>query len=244
MDIKETIKRLLATAHNEASTDNEIEIALKSARSLMFKYQLDETDIESHQMKHERKQHEKTKHDYAAFGKRLSSWEVSLGKYIESFVGGIFVYYEQNTKTSRQFGKAVLVNGIPKEGQHQVFCGPDDLVNFGIELYKDLSTIIAFMSRHKFGSVFVGEGRAYCDGFVSNLYHQLQKVDRLSDNRNTLIIIEKRRNEIKKWTGMKFQEGKPRNLKNYDDAWTEGWKDGDETNVNKMAKDKDKKRIN
>jgi len=248
LDIKETIKRLLATAHNEASSDQEIETALRTARGLMFKYQLDETDIESHILEHERKQDKKTTSDYAAFGKRLSSWEITLSSYINKFVGGIFIYYENDTRNARQFGKAVLVNGLPRESQHLVFCGPDELVNFAIDLYKDLSTICCFMVRTKYGSVFVGEGRAYCDGFVTALFNKLDKIDRLEDNRNALILIGEKQREIKKWLtkekGLRFQDAKPRNLKNYDHAWSEGYQDGNETDVNGMAKSRDKKRLN
>lgn len=246
MDVKQTIKRLLATAHNEASTDNEVEQALRSARQLMFKYHLTEDDIRI--LEHERKEFKKTTKDHSTRGKNITSWESSLTKYIEQFVGGIFVYYESDHRNARQFGKAILINGIPKEAQHVIFCGPDDLVDLAIELFHDLGTIIEFTARFKYGGAFVGEGRAYGDGFVNALHNKLAEIDRLENNTKALSIIEDKKNEVVKWLkqekGLRFTQSKPRNLKSYDNAWRDGWDDGDTIDVNSMRDSKDKRKLN
>ena len=152
-NVKHLIKRLLATANDESASDNEIEQALRSARQLMFKYHLSEDDIKF--TEHERKI-ENTTSDFSGFGKNISSWESYLAGYIGKFVGCIFVYLENDHKNARRFGKAILVNGLPQEKQHIVFCGPSDLVQLATELYSDLATMIAFMAKCKYGSVFVG----------------------------------------------------------------------------------------
>ncbi len=180
--IKAKIRKLLRTAANDASTDGEIDNALRAAQALMFANRIDECDLGSDDEPTIPEHYARCK--VFTIGRNLSVWECSLGEFICDFFGDINFYSHGGQKHPRENRTCTGV----------VFYGPADEVQFAGELYHELADEISKTSKLKYGGCFRGRGRSYCRGFTHGLQAKLrQSRKRLdSENKGTALMIVNR----------------------------------------------------
>lgn len=151
--VVERIRKMRNTANNSASTEGEIENALRMASTMMLKYQLSEEDI--------REEVDETASAYGSIrltvtGTRATAWEKSLAGYVCKLCGDVFWYFDTRSKWT-EF----------------VFYGPIDSVESAVSLFKELMLEIAVMAKLKYGGFAKGSGASYAEGFVTGLYEIL-----------------------------------------------------------------------
>lgn len=82
------IKKLMAIADDDASSDNEIEVALNVAKKLMDNHHLTEDDLAHEPDDDYAKVRESEKGLFRCFlGKMIFTWENNLGFFVSDFVG-------------------------------------------------------------------------------------------------------------------------------------------------------------
>lgn len=238
--VKEKIRLLLNVAKNEASTDGEIDNAMRFAASMMAAYHLDESEI--------KEVHIDVKKDIRLYGHGVSiaSWESYLAGFVRDFVGSIGVYIDLNKQSSINTG-VQFQNGRVKHGQSIVFYGSSEEVEFAKELFSDLSHMIAAMAKLKFGTFLRKEGRSYADGFVAGLRSKLKvETEKLSlgDQQTRTLIVQsqaialRKQEEAKQWLleqkGLKLKGKKQHSTRHYSGAYSQGHEDGKRTELDKF----------
>lgn len=153
--VVERIRKMRNTANNAASTEGEIENALRMASTMMLKYQLSEEDI--------REEVDDTGSAYGSMrltvtGNKATSWEKSLASYVCNLCGDVFWYFDTR-KLWTEF----------------IFYGPIDSVESAVALFKELMLEIAVMAKLKYGGFAKGSGASYAEGFVTGLFEILHR---------------------------------------------------------------------
>lgn len=180
MDIeraKATIRQLLNLANDDAAAKGEIENAMRFAAKLMEQHQLSDEDLsevddillnlERAEMKCEAAHAESTK---------MTFWEGQAAMFACQLVGGVKCYRERAKTVRNSVG---IVQLDPKTGRvlqrpSLVFYGVAEDVELARQVYSELVVTIAAMARLKYGGVFQGDGRQYCEGFTAGLHSQLK----------------------------------------------------------------------
>lgn len=177
---KDTIRKLLNLANDDSAAEGEIDNALRFARRLMLHHDLTEADVTAPRDPHEIAADE----DYAqgatwTEGAKLSGWEGSLMNVISSLVGTVGSYYSSGPQAARTDHGTILYDekGRPKKATKLTFYGPAADVRDAIALFDEWKTTIAAMARMKFGGVFRGPGRSYCEGFVVGMRKNVAQIE-------------------------------------------------------------------
>jgi hypothetical protein len=177
--VKATIRHLLNLANDEAAAEGEIANAMRFATRLMEQHQLRDEDIsEVDEKLLDLERAEMGWQSQHTGSSRMSEWEGDAAMFTCRLVGGVQCYAESPS--------IVRVNGILKlddEGKPLrragiCFYGIAEDVEIARQVFAELIVTIASMARLKWGGVYRGDGREYCEGFVSGLNSQL------SDSRN------------------------------------------------------------
>ncbi len=178
--IKERIRALLATAENDASTDGEVNNAMRFADALMRRHNLQRSDVEAcddgtfdiNKVSYDRR-------SVTLVGQRRTSWEMSLARLITQFVGTCKWYYNSNAYRREPNGNCIDSDLHGKLiGATVTFYGPEEDVRLCCELFRDMGLQIAHNGKVKFGGYARGDGAAYCEGFVSGLREVNRRVER------------------------------------------------------------------
>ena len=88
-------------------------------------------------------------------------------------------------------------NGRPKKAAGVTFYGIAEEVELAIDLFNELRTTIAAMSKLRFGGVYRGDGREYCEGFVGGLFTKIKQEekrrleDATRDGGRALVLVQK-----------------------------------------------------
>jgi len=177
MSIKDRIRKLLNIARDDAASECEIETAMRFAAKLMDEHRLTEADLQDGH--DEQAAQERMVRDFAACTSNwMSFWEGHLGMFLCELIGTIGCYRGGTSEIRTPAGILVYGDdGKPMKRARLAFYGPDEDVTIAIAMFNELKQTIAAMGRLKFGGAFVGDGRAYCEGFVSGLFRKL-KADR------------------------------------------------------------------
>ena len=178
--IIDKIRKLLATAGDEAASDNEIQSAINIARKLMTAHHLTEDDL-AHEPKDDyQKVDEAPFGEYRSFvGKSIALWEEQLASTVSEFVG-CPAYTDKNKKIVRKNGLVQFdTNDEPRTEKSIVFYGVAEDAAIAAELYDDMRDLIAAMAVGRTGKVYKSEGASYCQGFVCALYNKIKKAARL-----------------------------------------------------------------
>lgn len=152
--VVERIRKMRNTASNAASTEGEIENALRMASTMMLQYQLTEEDIR------ENKEEGSTSFgsiQLTVTGTRATEWEKSLAVYVSNLCGDVFWFF---TSANRR--------------TEFVFYGPIDSVESGVSLFRELLLEIATLAKLKYGGYAKGSGASYAEGFVRGLQDMLK----------------------------------------------------------------------
>jgi hypothetical protein len=179
--IRKTIRDLLNLSENDAAFEQEAENALRFARKLMMRHHIDQSDLEA-----ERTQDEVdaaadveygSKHCYSETS-GIAEWERFLNRCISRLIGTVNWYYSTgHWKQTRHGAHIYLDNGKRKRAAKITFYGPTSDVIDALELVDEWRQIIIAMARLKFGTVFRGTGRSYCEGFVYGLEKKLDNIN-------------------------------------------------------------------
>lgn len=190
--IKETIRRLLAVAENDASFEQEVETAIRSARQLMSAYQLSREDVSggggAGDVNVSAVQFDSCEVPYIQGG-RKSCWEVSAAYWACEMVETAKFY---TTRTTRRDSL-----GKPRLLSLTVFYGPAEDASFAADLLSEVQEVVATIARHRYGSVFRGDGGAFSEGFVEGLRSQLREAKRKDQEASAesrgLIVVQDQR---------------------------------------------------
>lgn len=214
---RDTIRKLLNVAKNDAATEGEINNALNSARALMKRYHLNEEDVSENEDDLKRKIRNAEKGQvFVSIKSKLYGWEGDLAYFCAQFVGGVGAYASHNKKPARDHRGFVMFDewGEPYEGKQICFYGICEDSAMAAELFHELRLLIMSMARLKFGSCYKGHGGKYSEGFVSGLKERIKQQALLEQRTATptgLIFIGKRdalieykAEEAKKFIEQKF----------------------------------------
>lgn len=249
---KEMLRRLLATAENSTSTDQEVETAMSIARGIMQNHHLSEEDLVTEpQEQYEEIEKAPKGQAYASVGSRVFYWEGLLGTFVKEFVGGIGAYISRNLQIMRTSAGIAIKDkkGKVRSGKRMYFYGLQEDAQLAAEMYEDMRELIISAGVLKWGGCYKGDGGSYCEGFVSGLLEKLktdQKKKRIESKSNqTGMILVERRNDLiarkekaaKNWlaeSGMKVRRGPSRSgASGSNEAYQEGKTDGKNTQLDK-----------
>ena len=236
--VKDTIRKLLNLAANDAATEGEVNNAIRFARKLMLEHQLNEEDCQPGDESDEERiaRAECQRVSVNSQSAKCSGWESDLSTFVCRFIGGVRVYEETN-QIRRVNGIAQNVNGSTRCAVF-TFYGLTEDAAVAQQVFEELSVTIASMGKLKWGGAFKGPGRAYCEGFVSGLFEQLRQVDSehkaaestaLTVRRDAVVKFKKDRAEewLKNDIGVKLYSVSSRGGGEYHgDARHEGRSDG------------------
>jgi hypothetical protein len=146
--VLERIRKMRNTATNAASTQGEIENAMRMASTMMLQYQITDEDLQEDFSESS---------GYGSMsvlvtGIRAASWEKQLSSYVCRLLGNVFCF------TNPDWHRTKIV-----------FYGQIDSVESAVGLYTELILEIATLGRIKYGGYAKGSGASYCEGFVGGL---------------------------------------------------------------------------
>lgn len=256
--IKKTIRDLLNLANNDAAFDLEAENALKFARKLMHRHNIDQSDLETL-----RDEHEIAAAADVEYGRKhcfseaatLSWWERTLASVIADTIGTLKWYMETKMVRTTPHGTVDFRDGKKSVATRITFYGPAEDCADAIDLFDEWRQVIIAMARMKFGGVFRGKGRSYCEGFAAALWEKVtvmrdQEVFAIEDNtdksyalmlRNSTAIMKAKREGASEWLektqGVKLRKGNSTSYrKHYAGAYKTGREDGRKSEVTRTRK--------
>jgi len=203
--VKERIRCLLNTAKNDASTEGEINNALRFARNLMNKHHLSEDDLVDGEIQTDFKKdilNAERSRCYVSIGGKLYKWEGLLASFVRDFVGGVGCYID-NSKTAARDPRGMAMKDIWGEyyqGKRVCFYGLAEDAHLASEVFHELRLTICATARLKFGACYTGDGGSYSEGFVNGLFTKIEYQAKLEYQEATgggLIVIQKRDEIIK-----------------------------------------------
>ena len=175
--IKQRLKRLFAVAENDASCDNEIEQAMRYAKSLMNQHQVTRDDVFEDEDTGEvdiTKVEFTRRHRYSAYSS-ICAWESWLCRFITEFVPGTGYYVNRGEIRRNNAG---MVSGLGEKCTRVTFFGPTDDINFCLEVWDEVVMVIQTAATLRFGQALArGSAAAYAEGFASSLYLVNKKQD-------------------------------------------------------------------
>lgn len=228
--VKDTVRKLLNLAKNDAAYEGEIENAVKFAQKLMAQHNLSEKDLIEKSVSREMAK------AYAwGNGRKLVTWEINLGGFVRDLVGTVVAAIDKKVMPRRSELGTIQYNedGEAVEGQSIMFFGVPEEVFMCKSLYENLALTIATMARMKHGTALRKEGKEYSDGFIYGLYDKLQKA---KDTEKALVqqtnaLVVRKLDMVKMEYNKKYGQGKPTNLQNrikrtgaFDDGRVDGSK--------------------
>jgi len=256
-DAKEKIRKLLNLADDDAAAQGEIDNALRFARRLMLKHNVDQDDLDEPQDPHEIAAD--TEYDEAktwTAGANLSQWEGGLMNVIKEVVGTVGCYYDSGSRERKtEHGTLVFDDkGKPKRGTKITFFGPAEDCRDAAGLFTEWATIIVSMARMKYGGCFRGAGRSYAEGFINGMRQNIRSIKReerelitecafpgSTDTRALTVkraysVMEAKRERSTKWLtdvmGITLGSARGSAGGNYNhDAYSSGKADGSKANV-------------
>jgi hypothetical protein len=235
--VKDTIRKLLNLAANDAATEGEVNNAIRFARKLMLEHQLSDEDCKANDESDEERiaRAECQQFSINSQSAKCSGWESDLSTFVCHFIGGVRCYWKTN--------QIRRVNGIVQNANGSARCAV--FTFFGLtgdaavaqRVFEELSITIAAMGQLKWGGAFKGPGREYCEGFVLGLFEQLKRADSehkaaestaLTVRRDALVKLKNDRAEeyLKKDIGIKLVSASRRGDEYHGDARHEGKADG------------------
>ncbi len=167
--IHDQIRRLLNLAADDAASEGEIANALKFASNLMARHQIDESECTG-DLADERAAMTAA-HAYGGTSK-AAVWEGSLAMFVADFCGcGVYRDHPAPKRTPA----GILIGGDSRHFARHRFYGLADSVEMAIGTYQELRETVAAMAKLRYGGVYRGPGRNYCEGFAAGLRSQIKK---------------------------------------------------------------------
>jgi hypothetical protein len=231
--IKDTVRKLLNLAKNDAAYDGEVENAIKFAQKLMAQHNISEADLIEASTSREMSS------TFAwGNGRTLCSWEIMLASFIRDFLGSVVTLINKNVTPRRTEIGTLSFDADENvvEGQSVHFFGIPEEALLAKNLYENLALTIATMARLKYGTALRKEGREYGDGFILGLYEKLEKAkqeQKQLTQQSTALVVKKYdlvKQEYIKRGGTFGKKIGPKTVK-VTRAYNEGVKDGTNADV-------------
>jgi hypothetical protein len=173
---KATIRKLLNLANDESAAKGEIENAMRFAARLMEQHQLSDDDLsEVDSLLFDLERAEMLQQSQQLGGAKVSAWEQHAASFVCKLVGGVEHYADEPVVVRNPAGIVQLDdNGRPLMRSVIWFYGIAEDVEIARQVFAEVIVTIAAMARLKWGGVYRGDGREYCEGFVDGLHTQLR----------------------------------------------------------------------
>ena len=248
--IKDRIRQMLAIASNDASSDGEIDNAIRFARNLMDQHRLSENDLVVEPADQKQAINDAPKdRAFVTIGGKIYAWESQLAHAVGQIVGCPFYTNGDKTRLARSRAGYVRFDakGEAMRGKSIVFYGIAEDAWLAAELYEELRTTIITLARLKWGGCYKGDGGRYAEGFVDGINSKItsqEKQERINATGvNSLILIERRNDLVvhtnrvaRNWLtsqGVRLSKGTPRPGANGSaNAYGSGVADGQRSTVN------------
>jgi len=188
-EIINKIRKLLNLAADDSSAEGEIENALRFAQRLMDEHNLTRDDLTPDEIAAESERMTRT----AVYGgtTTCAAWERALVRAVCSCIGTVSYYIAEPDYLRTPTGIVILppdrTAGPKVRGRWQFFGLAED-VALAVALFNETRELIAAMSRLRWGGVYRGPGRSYCEGFASALEHKASRASRERTPATTAII--------------------------------------------------------
>lgn len=192
--IKDTIRKMLDLAKDDAATEGEIRNALNFAQKLMDQHNLSEEDLpDADNRLLEIERAECGQFNAFTGSEKVAMWERYLASFISKLTN-VPNFLHHGTETVRKNGLVQLGDdGNARRARRYVFYGITEDAQFATQLYEELQITLATLARLKYGSVYRNSGRDYCEGFTEGLHSQLEQVQEVPSACTALVV---KRNEI------------------------------------------------
>lgn len=180
-EIKNRIKKLLALSEDDGAADAEAESALRFARRLMLKHEIDEAQLNEAKDVHEAAADEEySDEQVASVGSSLTHWEGLVAWAVVKLVGTVKHYRGGGFVERREEGRAVInpVTGRVCRAVPLIFYGPAHDVADATTMYREWVATILALARMKWGGALRGPGRSYCEGFAQALLNKVYKINK------------------------------------------------------------------
>ena len=194
---------MLAIASNDASSDGEIDNAIRFARNLMDQHRLSESDLAVEPADQKKSIDDAPKdRAFVTIGGKICSWEAQLGHAVSAIVGCPFYTNSDKTRLarSRQGFIRFDAEGKPLQGKSIVFYGIAEDAWLAAELYEELRATILTLARLKWGGCYKGDGGRYCEGFVDGINSKIDRQEQqeriAATNGDSSLILIERRNDL------------------------------------------------
>lgn len=192
--IKDTIRKMLDLAKDDAATEGEIRNALHFAQKLMDQHNLSEEDLpDADNRLLEIEKAECGQFNAFTGSEKVAIWEKYLASFVSKFTN-VPCFLHTKTDTVRKNGLVQLGDdGNARRARRFVFYGITEDAQFATQLYEELQVTLATLARLKYGSVYRNSGRDYLEGFTEGLHSQLRQVQPQTSSCTALVV---KRNEI------------------------------------------------
>lgn len=255
--IKKTIRDLLNLANNDAAFDLEAENALRFARKLMLRHNLDQSDIESLRDEQEIAAAADVEYGFRhcySEAATLSWWERTLASTVAETIGTVKWFYRTKEERRTPHGTLDLTSGKRQLATMLAFYGPAGDCADAIDLFDEWRQIVIAMARMKYGGVFRGEGRSYCEGFAAALWEKIHTIqaeeiaaidapDKCTALmiRNSTAIMKAKREGAEEWleksAGVKLKRANATSYrKHHADAYKTGREDGKRADLSRTRR--------
>lgn len=186
--VKDTVRKLLNLARNDAATDGEINNALKFAQRMMSEHHLSEDDLgQEPEDQYEAIDQAECGQTFTSVGRKIYLWESQLARFCAAFVGGVKYYASHSQSVQRSAAGIATANG--DYGKRFCFYGLSDEARLAGELFDDLRLTIITMGKLKFGGCYRGDGGMYSEGFVDGLFDRMY-AERESERKEAKKLVE------------------------------------------------------
>jgi len=192
-EAKKTIRDLLNRANDDASSELEIDAALKFSRRLMLRHNISEDEcLETTRDPHEvAADTEYGRTEAYPVATRLTEFETCLAYAIQNLVGTVKWYRQSTGNQHDQFTAKTPYgtvqfdeNGNPRTCYTKlVFYGPASDSRDAADLFTTWAVTIVAMSRAKHGGFVRGAGRSYAEGFATSLRQKVANINRDEEKR-------------------------------------------------------------
>lgn len=227
--IKDRIRKLLNMAECDAAAEGEIENALRFARQLMDKHHVSTAELTEEQLQ------EKMALEVATCGgSKMSCWESCLAHAVVETIGTIGWFIGRKVPKRDKHGIMQAGMGMTQQVK---FYGPDEDVALAIDMFHTLQKTIATMAKLKWGGIYRGPGRSYCEGFAGNLSDRVSGEVRSERTEECTAIIIRAKDVAKLWLktemGINLRSGKgqSRRVTHNHTAFGEGQSDGQKSSL-------------
>ncbi len=240
--IKQRVKKLLNLGGDGSAFEGEIENAMRLAAQLMDEHHLTEEDLSDTDVGSQGPEMGTA----TAFGggRNRATWECILAHAICDSVGGIKYYIDTAVRRDRKTGILVKKNGQAQMAGSFVFYGIAEDVALATDLFDEFRQTIATMGDLKWGGVYRGQGRSYCEGFSSALHAREKTRQRRERQAACTAIVVRKADEATKWLseakGIKVRKssGGGRGGQHFGDAYSDGRSDGSRANLSGQRRGK------